>query len=83
MGNQRKIKIHSLTELWPLLPDNERIITDVLRQVIIENLPKGYKEKLAYNVPCFYCRKRICIIWPATIPGGGVKKGVLVGFSQG
>ena len=83
MDLQRKLKLHSHAELWSLLPDHERIITDVLRQIIIENLPKDHKEKLAWNVPCFYCKKRICIIWPATIPGGGVKEGVLLGFSQG
>ena len=34
-------------------------------------------------MPCFYCKKRICIIWPASVKGGGVKEGVLLGFSQG
>ena len=76
-------KFHSLTELWSHLPDHERIITDILRQVITENLPKNHKEKLAWNVPCYYVNKRLCIIWPASIPGGGVKEGVLLGFSQG
>lgn len=83
MSTRQKIKFHSLTELWSHLTDHERIITDILRQIITENLPKNYKEKLAWNVPCYYVNKRICIIWPASIPGGGVKKGVLLGFSQG
>lgn len=76
-------KFHSLLEFWEYLPDHERIITDILRQTIIQHLPKDHKEKLAFNVPCFYIKKRICIIWPASIPGGGVKQGVLLGFSQG
>jgi hypothetical protein len=79
----RPPKFQSLTELWSYLPDHERIITDVLRQIIIENLPKNHKEKFAFNVPCFYVKKRICIIWPASIPGGGKYQGVLLGFSQG
>jgi uncharacterized protein YdeI (YjbR/CyaY-like superfamily) len=83
MSTRQKIKFHSLTELWSHLTDHERIITDILRQIITENLPKNYKEKLAWNVPCYYVNKRICIIWPASIPGGGVKEGVLLGFSQG
>jgi uncharacterized protein YdeI (YjbR/CyaY-like superfamily) len=83
MSARQKIKCHSLTELWSHLTDQERIITDILRQIITENLPKNYKEKLAWNVPCYYVNKRICIIWPASIPGGGVKEGVLLGFSQG
>jgi hypothetical protein len=34
-------------------------------------------------VPFFYGNKGICIIWPATIPRGGIKTGVLLGFWQG
>jgi len=76
-------KIVSVTQLFDLLPENERIIADILRQIILETLPLSCKEKLAYNVPFFYGKKRICLIWPATIPRGGIKKGVLLGFCQG
>src|SRR5260370_7838768 len=75
-------KISSLLHLFDRLPENERIIVDVLRQIIIENLPSACKEKLAFNVPYFYGNKGICIIWPATIPRGGIKQGVLLGFWQ-
>ena len=77
------IKIKTLVELFDALPENERIITDVLRQIILENLPANCKEKIAYNVPFFYGKKGICIIWPAAIPRGGIKEGVLLGFWQG
>lgn len=77
------IKIRSLVQLFDLLPENERIITDVLRQIIVENLPAGCKEKISFNVPFFKGNKGICIIWPATIPRGGIKKGVLLGFGYG
>ena len=76
-------KIKSLLQLFELLPENERIITDVLRQIIIENLPSTCKEKISYNVPFFYGNRGICIIWPATVPRGGIKKGVLLGFWYG
>jgi Domain of unknown function (DU1801) len=76
-------KIRSLLQLFDLLPQNERLIVDVLRQIITENLPSGCKEKFAFNVPYFYGRRGICIIWPAAIPGGGIKQGVLLGFWQG
>ncbi len=66
-----------------LLPENERIITDVLRQIILESLPEGYKEKISYNVPFFYGKKGICIIWPSAVPRGGIKEGVLLGFWYG
>jgi hypothetical protein len=77
------IKIKSIVQLYDLLPENERIITDVLRQIIKESLPPSCKEKISYNVPFFHGNKGICIIWPATIPRGGIKKGVLLGFWYG
>lgn len=77
------LKIKSLIHLFEVLPENEWIIVDVLRQIIIENLPTSFKEKISFNVPFFYGRKGICIIWPATIPRGGIKEGVLLGFWYG
>jgi hypothetical protein len=77
------IKIKSLLQLFQLLPEEERIIVDVLRQIIQENLPGYCKEKISYNVPFFYGNKGICIIWPSTIPRGGIKEGVLLGFWYG
>ena len=76
-------KIRSLLQLFEILPLEERIIVDVLRQIILENLPPGCKEKISYNVPFFYGKKGICIIWPATVPRGGIKEGVLLGFWYG
>jgi hypothetical protein len=77
------LKIKSLLELFEVLPENERIIVDVLRQIVLENLPAGCREKIAYNVPFFYGKRGICIIWPAAIPRGGIHEGVLLGFWQG
>ena len=76
-------KLTSLVQFFELLPEDERIIVDVLRQIISENLPGYCKEKLAFNVPYFYGKRGICIIWPAAIPRGGIKQGVLLGFWQG
>ena len=83
MKTNTSIKIKSLLDLFEVLPENERIIVDVLRQIILENLPANCKEKISYNVPFFYGKKGICIIWPSTIPRGGVKEGVLLGFWYG
>jgi hypothetical protein len=77
------MKIKNLVELFTILPEDERIIVDVLRQIILENLPPYCKEKISYNVPFFYGNKGICIIWPSTVPRGGIKKGVLLGFWYG
>lgn len=77
------VKIKSILELYAILPENERIITDVLRQIIREALPAECKEKISFNVPFFYGNKGICIIWPASIPRGGISQGVLLGFWHG
>jgi len=83
MDFQKGIKFQSYVEFWDFLPENERIIVDVLRQIILENLPANCKEKLAYNVPYYYGNRRICLIWPGSIPWGGIRNGVLLGFCQG
>lgn len=77
------MKIKSLLQLYENLPDEERIITDVLRHIITDNLPPNCKEKISFSVPYFYGNKGICIIWPSAIPRGGIKKGVLLGFWYG
>lgn len=76
-------KIRNLVQLYDLLEDEERIIVDVLRQIIKETLPDYCKEKIAYNVPFFYGNRSICLAWPATVPRGGIKSGVLLGFWYG
>lgn len=70
-------------QLYEAIPVHERIIVDVLRQLITATLPTYCKEKIAYNVPYFYGYKGICIIWPAAIPRGGIRQGVLLGFWHG
>lgn len=72
-----------ILQLIETLPENERIITDVLRQIILEKLPPHCKEKISFGVPYFYGNKGICIVWPATVPRGGIKEGVLLGFWYG
>ena len=76
-------KIRSIVQLYDLLPEKEKLITDILRQIINSHLPAYCKEKISYNVPFFYGNKGICIIWPATVPRGGIKEGVLLGFWYG
>jgi len=77
------MKIKNIVELFTILPEEERIITDVLRQIILETLPGYCKEKISFNVPFFYGNKGICIVWPATVPRGGIKSGVLLGLWYG
>lgn len=76
-------KIRSLLQLYEILPEHERIIVDVLREIIKEQLPPNGKEKISYNVPFFYGNKSICLVWPSTVPRGGIKKGVMLAFWYG
>ncbi len=76
-------KIRSLLQLYELLPEHERIIVDVLREIIKIQLPPHCKEKISYNVPFFYGNKSICLIWPSAVPRGGIKKGVMLAFWYG
>jgi len=73
-------KIQNVAELMAFLTEEEAIILDVLRQILLENLPDYCREKISYNVPYFYGKRGICILWPASVPRGGVKEGVLLGF---
>ncbi len=77
------IKIRSISHLYEILPEGERITVDVLRQIIIAHTPSNCQEKISYNVPFFYGNKGICIVYPAFIPRAGIKSGVLLGFWYG
>jgi Domain of unknown function (DU1801) len=83
MSTVSNTKIKSILQLYDAIPAHERIIVDVLRAIITEQLPAYCKEKISYQVPFFYGNKGICIIWPSAIPRGGIKKGVLLGFWYG
>jgi hypothetical protein len=80
---KKRLKIQSVVQLYELLPENERILTDILRQIVISTLPQGYREKISHNVPFFQGNKAICLVWPSTIHGGGIREGVLIGFWYG
>ena len=73
----------NLLQLFNSLPEEEKIIVDVLRQIILSAYPNYIKEKISYNVPFFYGKRGIAIIWPASVPRGGIKSGVLLGFWYG
>jgi len=76
-------KIKSLPELYDLLPSEERILLDILRELVLDHLPAYGGEKISYNVPYFFGKKGICLIWPSTVPRGGIKSGVLFAFWYG
>lgn len=46
-------KNNSIAQLYDFLTDEERVIVDVLRQIVKDHLPTYCKEKISYNVPNF------------------------------
>jgi hypothetical protein len=69
-------------ELIHHLPVNEKRLTMAIRDCILQTAPM-LQEKISYGVPFYYKRSRICFIWPASVPNGGLKEGILVGFCKG
>jgi uncharacterized protein YdhG (YjbR/CyaY superfamily) len=66
------------------LPDDERIVTEYLRQLIVEHIP-NCTEKLSYNVPYYHLNKSICFLWPGSVIWGNKRMydGVRMGFTKG
>jgi len=83
MGLMKTKRFQNIEDIFDAIPAEEWLILDVLRGFVKDKLPPYCKEKISYNVPYFYGNRGICIIWPATIPRGGIKEGVLFGFWQG
>lgn len=79
----QNVNFSSVDEFLDYLPEHEREIVDRLRELIHEYIPNA-NEKLSYNVPYYSRNKRICFIWPASVPWGKVKlNGVQLGFCYG
>lgn len=73
----------TLDDFLEHLTEDELEIVQVLRELIFECIPE-VKEKLSYNVPFYSKHKRICFIWPASVPWGNHKQeGVRLGFANG
>ncbi len=64
------------------LPQQEREITTRLRNIVLGTNP-SFEEKFSYGVPYYYLKKRLCFIWPTSIPRSGLSGGVIFGLSNG
>lgn len=80
---KRKITFRSLVELFEFLPADQALLLDILRQIAIETLGGYGKEKISYNVPFFYGNRSLFLIYPAAVPRGGFKSGVMFAFWYG
>lgn len=83
MSFQKGIEFKTMLDFWEHISEEERMIVDVLRHIVLKHLPPYCKENLHHNVPFYFGKKKICMVWPASVPGGGIKKGVLFGFYYG
>ncbi|NBC64317.1 MAG: DUF1801 domain-containing protein [Bacteroidetes bacterium] len=82
MSKIQLTKLKIVEDFFGFLPPDELIIVEQLRDIIFEEIPDS-NEKLAYNVPFYYRHSRICFVWPASIPWGGLHSGVALGFCKG
>ncbi len=70
-------------ELLAFLPEDQLLITDVLRELVFTTLP-DVQERLSFNVPFYRLHKGICFIWPGAVSWGNKTwQGVEFGFNYG
>ena len=73
----------NIDQFLDFLPDTELKLVEPLRELILESIPE-LTEKLSYNVPYYFRNRRVCFIWPASIPWGNVHmEGVMLGICEG
>lgn len=83
MSKLQSVSFNSVEEFLDYLPDEERQVVEALRDIIMSNVPE-VEERLSYNVPYYFRKRRLFFIWPPSIPWG--KKGpagVQFGFCYG
>jgi hypothetical protein len=62
----QNVGFDTLQELLDFLPADERAITEELRTLVYNCVPK-VKEKLSFNVPFFHYKSTLCFIWPGSV----------------
>ena len=82
MSNPQRVKFRSINDFLDYLPKEELQIVERLQTIVLDTLP-DVRERLAYNVPFYYRRRRLAYVWPASVPWGAVERGVALGFSYG
>jgi len=59
----------------------ERVVCKRLRTLIMDHFPE-LKETWAYGAPYFKGHRRICFLYPASLPYSGLEAGVNFGFTR-
>ncbi len=79
----QNVHFENIQELLDFLPEEQRTITEKLRELIHEEL-SHCKEKFSFNVPFYFGNNHICLIWPGAVPWGkNTIVGVELGFAKG
>ena len=83
-SKMQNVSFQSLDEFLEFLPEEERIVTTKLRNLVLDTLPE-INERLSFNVPYYRLKKDICFIWPASVLWGKHKTytGVRFGMTSG
>lgn len=79
---QKGLSFRTVDDLLAYLPEEELKLVGILRNLILDCIP-DCREKISYNVPFYARHHNICFIWPASVPWGGIKSGVALGFTRG
>ena len=79
-----QVRFRKVEDFLDFLPEDERQITEYLRDVIQDVIPDVI-EKLSYNVPFFRRHKALGYLWPGAVLWGKQRsyEGVEMGFQQG
>lgn len=79
----QNVDFDSLEEFMDFLPENEREIVELLRELILDTVDDVI-EKLSYNVPFYSKHYMMLFIWPGSVSWGKtIKQGVELGFCRG
>jgi hypothetical protein len=80
----QNVRFKNVEDCIDQLPEQEREITEALRQLIFDCIP-AVSEKLSYNVPFYRMHRSICYLWPGAVLWGQHRsyEGVELGFHRG
>lgn len=78
------LRFATVQELLDFLPEEERVLTEELRELVISEAPE-LKERLSFNVPFYKLHRDVCFLWPASVTWGGRKsyEGVRFALTSG
>jgi hypothetical protein len=78
------LRFATVQELLDFLPQDERALSEELRELIISEAP-DLKERISFNVPFYKGYRDVCFIWPASVLWGKKKTyaGVRFGLTSG